>query len=46
MKPCIACGEDAVDPDDPPRYDVLAPTSSGPYCAVCWLETITGRVAG
>lgn len=42
MKTCTACCLEAVNPEDPPRYDVLAETTSGPYCPECWPSTITG----
>lgn len=50
MKQCIRCEEFAVNPEDPPRYDVLNPdynpeediASVGPYCPECWPLTFTG----
>lgn len=52
MKTCKGCGEAKVDPDDPPRYDVLKPnynpdeplSTVGPYCAECWPSTVTGSL--
>lgn len=43
MTECIICEQLTVDPADPPRYDVLAETSTGPYCAECWPDTVTAR---
>ncbi|AWY05706.1 hypothetical protein SEA_GRETCHEN_18 [Microbacterium phage Gretchen] len=43
MTECIQCHQLAVDPADPPRYDVLAETPTGPYCAECWEVTVTAR---
>lgn len=52
MKLCIHCQLPAVDPEEPPRYDVLNPEYSpdqpmsavGPYCAECWPSTVTGSL--
>lgn len=40
---CVHCHELAVDPADPPRYDVLAESPTGPYCPECWPSTTTGN---
>lgn len=47
---CTDCGRHTVDPQDPPRYDVLNPAFDpeapsedfGPYCVECFAGTITG----
>lgn len=41
MRECIHCHELTVDPEEPPRYDVLSEDWTGPYCADCWTTTHT-----
>lgn len=39
---CAGCNQLTVNPQDPPRYDVLAENITGPYCSECWPNTYTG----
>lgn len=53
MKACLNCKELAVDPDQPPHYDILNAEFDvdvsdlrdfGPYCAECFDTTETGKI--
>ena len=53
MKTCMGCWELAIDPEQPPRYDILNSEFEvehsrmqdfGPYCAECFDTTETGKI--